>query len=208
MRAVSCIGPDRTGCANPSEYLSCGCTLAWVSAIVATVVLLGGCGSPSQSQGGAAEPHVKVPQAAEPTQASAELPESEAGFPPGPGEEIVLFDGKTLGQWKPTDFGGQGDVSVKDAAIHLQMGSYMTGVTWTGPVVRMSYEITLDAMRVDGSDFFCGMTFPVAENPCTLVLGGWGGSVCGLSNIGYYDASENETTTFRSFENGRWYHVR
>ena len=88
------------------------------------------------------------------------------------------------------------------------MGSYATGITWNGPIVRMDYEISLDAMRVDGSDFFCALTFPVGENPCTLVLGGWGGTLCGLSNLDYYDASENETTTFYAFEKNTWYHVR
>jgi hypothetical protein len=72
----------------------------------------------------------------------------------------------------------------------------------------MDYEITLEAMRVQGTDIFCVLTFPVAERPCSLVLGGWGGSVCGLSNIDYYDASENETTSAVDFENGRWYRVR
>ncbi len=123
-------------------------------------------------------------------------------------EPIRLFDGQSLGQWKFTDFGGQGEVAVKDGAIHMAMGSYMTGITWTGPVVRMNYEITLEAMRVDGSDFFCGLTFPVGDNCCTLVLGGWGGSVCGLSSIDYYDASENQTTRIISFEKGKWYFVR
>jgi len=122
--------------------------------------------------------------------------------------EISLFDGQTLGRWKATDFGGQGDVAVKDGAIHMAMGSYMTGITWTGPVVRMDYEITLEAMRVEGHDFFCGLTFPVGEKPCTLVLGGWGGSLCGLSSIDSFDASENETTKMMSFENGKWYRVR
>ncbi len=122
--------------------------------------------------------------------------------------EISLFDGKTLGQWKITDFGGQGDVYVKDGSIFLEMGNDMTGVTWAGPLVRMNYEITLEAMRVAGSDFFCGLTFPVGENPCSLILGGWGGEVCGLSNIDYYDAADNETTQIVSFENGRWYSVR
>jgi len=123
-------------------------------------------------------------------------------------EPISLFDGQSLGQWKSTDFGGQGEVSVQDGAIHMAMGSYMTGITWTGPVVRMNYEITLEAMRVAGNDFFCGLTFPVGERPCTLVLGGWGGSVCGLSSIDYYDASENPTTRIVSFETGKWYFVR
>jgi hypothetical protein len=90
----------------------------------------------------------------------------------------------------------------------MAMGSCMTGITWTGPVVRTNYEITLEAMRVAGNDFFCGLTFPVGERPCTLVLGGWGGSVCGLSSIDYYDASENPTTRIVSFETGKWYFVR
>jgi len=63
-------------------------------------------------------------------------------------------------------------------------------------------------MRVEGHDFFCGLTFPVGEKPCTLVLGGWGGSLCGLSSIDSFDASENETTKMMSFENGKWYRVR
>jgi hypothetical protein len=138
----------------------------------------------------------------------AEEPQAEEAWDFRPGKEVSLFDGQTLGLWKVTDFGGQGDVYVKDGAIYMEMGSYTTGVTWTGPVVRMNYEIMLEAMRVDGTDFFCALTFPVGKDPCTLVLGGWGGTLCGLSNIGFYDASENETTTFQSFENKTWYHVR
>jgi hypothetical protein len=127
---------------------------------------------------------------------------------PVPPTEMSLFDGKTLGHWKITDFGGQGKVYVKDESLILEVGNDMTGVTWDGPLVRMNYEITLEAMRVSGSDFFCGLTFPVDANHCSLVLGGWGGTLCGLSNIDYYDAANNETTQFVSFENGKWYHVR
>jgi len=118
-----------------------------------------------------------------------------------------LFDGKTLGQWEITDFVGQGDVYVKDGGIFLEKGDNMTGITWTGPLVRINYEISLEAMRVAGNDFFCGLTFPVGNRPCTLILGGWGGQLCGLSSIDNFDASENETTEFISFENGRWYRV-
>ena len=128
--------------------------------------------------------------------------------PTEPPTEMSLFDGKTLGHWKITDFGGQGKVYVKDESLILEVGSDMTGVTWDGPLVRMNYEITLEAMRLSGSDFFCGLTFPVDANHCSLVLGGWGGTLCGLSNIDYYDAANNETTQFVSFENGKWYHVR
>ena len=133
--------------------------------------------------------------------------ESDVAGKPQP-RETSLFDGRALGQWKITDFGGQGNVYVKDGSIFLEMGNDMTGVTWAGPVVRMNYEITLEAMRVLGSDFFCGLTFPVDTNSCSLILGGWGGSVCGLSNIDYYDAANNETTKFISFEDNKWYRVR
>jgi hypothetical protein len=139
------------------------------------------------------------------TENVASAPDAEPAAEPA---EMSLFDGKTLGHWKTTDFGGQGKVYVKDGCIYLEQGNDMTGITWAGPLVRTNYEITLEAMRVSGSDFFCGFTFPVNENCCSLILGGWGGSLCGLSNIDYYDAANNETTQFVSFENGKWYHVR
>jgi hypothetical protein len=41
-----------------------------------------------------------------------------------------------------------------------------------------------------------------------MILGGWGGGVCGLSSIDGFDASENETTGYQEFQNGRWYRVR
>jgi hypothetical protein len=122
--------------------------------------------------------------------------------------EISLFDGKTLAHWKITDFGGQGQVYVKQGQIFLEKGNDLTGITWTDPVVPMNYEICLEAMRVEGSDFFCGLTFPVDANCCSLILGGWGGSVCGLSSLDYYDAANNETTRIIDFQNGRWYNVR
>jgi len=143
------------------------------------------------------------------TKVSEKLPDAEPNKPQEMiTEETSLFDGKSLGQWAITDFGGQGEVYVKDGAIYMELGNDMTGINWKGPLIRMNYEITLEAMRISGSDFFCGLTFPVAENPCSLILGGWGGGVCGLSNIDYYDAANNETTRFLSFEDNKWYKVR
>lgn len=118
-----------------------------------------------------------------------------------------LFDGKTLTGWKVTDFAGKGEVQVKDGTIFLGMG-YMTGITRTSPVPRMNYELSLEAMRVEGSDFFCGLTFPVGEASCSLIVGGWGGSLVGLSSLDDLDASSNETTRFINFENRRWYRIR
>jgi len=122
---------------------------------------------------------------------------------------VSLFDGKTLGRWEVTQFGGQGDVRVEDDRIILDVGpADLTGITWTEEPLRMNYEVELEAMRVDGSDFFCGLTVPVRYSCVTLIVGGWGGSLVGLSSLGGMDASENETTRIIDFENGRWYRIR
>ena len=84
----------------------------------------------------------------------------------------------------------------------------MTGVTWTGKPPRNNYELTLEGKRIEGSDFFCTTTFPVGDNYCSFVTGGWGGSVIGLSNVDHMDASENSTSSSRQFKNGVWYKFR
>ncbi len=120
-----------------------------------------------------------------------------------------LFDGKTLKNWKSANFGGEGEVSVKNGQIILGMGATLTGITWAGgEIPRMNYEISLEAMKVSGNDFFCGLTFPVGKSPCSLIVGGWGGGIVGLSSIDGMDASENETTTAMDFAPGHWYRIR
>ena len=84
----------------------------------------------------------------------------------------------------------------------------MTGITWTGEPPRENYELELEGMRVRESDFFCTTTFPVGKAPCSLVVGGWGGTVVGLSSIDGYDASENPTTKTIKFKEKQWYKVR
>ena len=59
-----------------------------------------------------------------------------------------------------------------------------------------------------GSDFFCGLTFPYKETHATLILGGWGGSLIGISSLDDFDASENETGDAYIFEDNQWYDVR
>lgn len=120
-----------------------------------------------------------------------------------------LFDGQTLEGWESTNFGGEGEVVVSDEAIQLAMGYPMTGVTATAEnLPKDNYELSLDAMRVDGTDFFCGLTFPVDESHCSLIVGGWGGTLVGLSSIDGNDASNNDTMLHMNFENGQWYHLR
>jgi hypothetical protein len=125
---------------------------------------------------------------------------------------ISLFDGKTLAGWTATDFGGEGKVRIDDGRILMERGEPATGITITDDAFKklpkIDYEITLEAMRVDGGDFFCGLTFPVNDDPCSLIVGGWGGGVVGLSSLNGSDASENETTTFRTFDNNKWYRIR
>lgn len=124
--------------------------------------------------------------------------------------EIKLFNGKNLDGWKSSEFGGDGAITIEEGSLILDMGNDLTGVTWKDAKVlpKVNYEISLEAQRVDGSDFFCGLTFPIKDDPCSLILGGWGGTVCGLSSLNFRDASENESTTFRDFKNGQWYKVR
>src|SRR5215218_10328141 len=79
-----------------------------------------------------------------------------------------LFDGKTLGNWQPTKFIGQGVVTVEDGRIVLAAGRDMTGITWAGPALpTRDYELALEAMRLEGSDFFAGITFPVGDSHCS-----------------------------------------
>jgi hypothetical protein len=118
-----------------------------------------------------------------------------------------LFDGVSLGEWKPTGFGGGEEPTVVDGAIRITPGAELNGITWGGEIPRQRYEIELEARRVDGNDFFCGLTFPVGDEGCTLILGGWGGSITGLSCIDNRDAGDNETTDTMRFEKGRWYRV-
>lgn len=120
-----------------------------------------------------------------------------------------LFDGKTLDGWKSSYSDGSGKVAVKDGAILLPAGQKMTGITYAKKdFPKTDYEVTLEGKRVDGGDFFCTTTFPVGDTFCSLVVGGWGGRVTGISSINGSDASENETTGSMEFKNGEWYRVR
>jgi len=121
-----------------------------------------------------------------------------------------LFDGTSLDGWKVTDFAGHGDVEVEKGRMILRMGAMLTGVNLvaTNGLPTTNYEISLEASKLEGSDFFCALTFPVKDSCCTFLLGGWGGGVVGISSIDGNDASLNETTRYMDFEKDRWYAVR
>lgn len=119
-----------------------------------------------------------------------------------------LFDGRDLGRWQPTPFGGEGEVAVTDDAICIAIGADLSGITWTGEFPQDEYEIALEARRDEGFDFFCGLTFPVEKESCSFIVGGWGGAVVGLSSIDGRDAANNDTTTSGDFVSNRWYRIR
>ncbi|HWL08759.1 MAG TPA: DUF1080 domain-containing protein [Planctomicrobium sp.] len=122
---------------------------------------------------------------------------------------LSLFDGKTLGHWQRADFLGESKVLVRDDALVMEKGFPINGVIWKGPKTPQSnYELTFEAQRITGNDFFATVTFPVKESACSLVLGGWGGGLTGLSSLNGSDASENETTGYFEFENKKWYRIR
>ncbi len=152
-----------------------------------------------------AGPGIPTAAAKDPTPAPTQAP-AAAATATTPGER-PLFDGKSLKGWAITDFAGHGEVHVSKGAIVLGQG-YMTGITWTNSLPASNYELSLEARRVSGSDFFCGLTFPIAGTNVSLIVGGWGGGVVGISSIDGNDASSNETTKFMSFEKDRWYAVR
>lgn len=122
-----------------------------------------------------------------------------------------LFDGKKLGQWeviKKNDFEKHGKVTIKNGVLSLPSGQPATGIRWTGEFPRNHYEVSLQARRTKGNDFFCGITFPFNESYLSLIIGGWGGGVTGLSNIDNMAAVENETTGYVEVKDNHWYQVR
>jgi hypothetical protein len=151
-----------------------------------------------------------------------------------PDETIDLFDGTSLKGWKIADFAGHGEIKVvplkkviesfpskpesaeerkklgnpDTPVISIESGAVLGGINYTNPTPKIDYEIVLETMRVDGSDFFCGLTFPVNDTFCSLIVGGWGGGLVGISSLDGLDASENETTKFMAVQSGRWYKIR
>ena len=126
-------------------------------------------------------------------------------------DAVSLFNGRDLSGWRVVekhDFARHGSVNVEDQAIILNAGAPASGISVTRPFPRVDYEVFLEAKRIEGSDFFCGITFPVQKDYLSLILGGWGGGVTGLSNLDNAPAVENETTGFQEFEQDRWYKIR
>ena len=130
-----------------------------------------------------------------------DIPADKDGWKP-------LLAEKSLDGWEATNFGGEGKVAVADHQLTLDLGDPLTGITYKRVFPTSNFEIELEAQRVDGSDFLCGLTFPVADKHCSFIAGGWGGGVLGISSVDGFDASENSTTQFMDFKNKQWYRFK
>ena len=140
----------------------------------------------------------------------------QAAGPPAAKAEPAAPDfltGNDLKDWKVIDeMKGHGPVTLKDGVLSLGIGAPMTGVAYAGvaelPV--KDYEVSFEARRIEGDDFFAALTLPVrdAKSFVTFVIGGWGGTCVGISSIQFQTADENETTNWIEFEMKKWYRFR
>jgi hypothetical protein len=121
---------------------------------------------------------------------------------------LTAQDWRPVTGWQETKFTGHGVARIEKGTIFLDPGAPMTGVTRAAAFPKIDYEIRYEAARLKGGDFFASLTFPVGDSHCTWVTGGWGGDIVGLSNIDGWDASDNETRSYFTFETGRWYAFR
>ena len=120
-----------------------------------------------------------------------------------------LFDGKSMRGWTSTEFGGEGEVSVRNGQLVLGQGWSLTGITWKdAKLPEFDYEVQVRGCKLKGDDFFAAITFPVGKGFCSLVLGGWGGDVVGISSIDGMDADSNATRCLLEFDKNRFYDIR
>jgi len=157
-----------------------------------------------------ASPKVANPSALESPVAIAEALDSQD--PATKKEEAwrPLLPEMGLEGWEITDFGTQGKVRRDAEQLILEMGDPLTGINLKKPAefAKSNYEISLECQRIEGNDFLCGLTFPVGNEFCSFIAGGWGGGLVGLSSINGMDASENSTSSYLGFDNGKWYKFR
>jgi len=107
-----------------------------------------------------------------------------------------------------------GGITEQPDGFTMQAGEPMTGMVFQDWVRAglplMNYRLKYEAMRVNGSDFFGTVTFPVGtvDQCVSFILGGWGGSQVGISSVDGHDAANNETGSSQTFKNGEWYRIR
>lgn len=130
---------------------------------------------------------------------------------PKTGEWTSLFNGHDLKGWKShieSEWDLYRDAGVKDGSIEFPMGTPYSAISLSNKFPQDNYELELSAMRTSGNDILCGILMPVGNSHVSMILGGWGNHVVGLSCIDNMVASDNESSCTMSFEDNRWYRVR
>lgn len=144
--------------------------------------------------------------------AFASAADKPAAAKPEAAREIMLFNGKSLDDWESVDVGGSGEVGLEGGLMIINQGENVSGAIYkkAASLPTTNYEITLEAKRMQGVDFFVGLTFPVGDlkHCATLICGGWGGSVTGISCIDGMDASDNNTSSYQRYKDDEWYAIR
>ena len=111
---------------------------------------------------------------------------------PGPlpaPEKWSLMEPGQASFWQQAGIPGEGVISVQAGELTLPPGQPMTGAkfaNWNAAgIPHTNYAISYEAMRLEGGDIFGMCTFPVGshQSHATFVIGGWGGTVTGISSI-------------------------
>ncbi|MCX6856611.1 MAG: hypothetical protein NTV80_17100, partial [Verrucomicrobia bacterium] len=99
-----------------------------------------------------------------------------------------LMEGDLAGAWQQAGIPEEGKIALKEGELEIGIGAPMTGAKFTAwdqaGMPGTGYMIRYETMRVEGRDIFGMCTFPVSSHDAhaTFVIGGWGGTVTGLSS--------------------------
>ena len=141
---------------------------------------------------------------------------TSCGDPTPPQQTAISLSSSELqSQWQASGIPEQGPTEVSESVLRIGEGIPMTGIRFVGDwgalnLPWIDYALTFEARRVEGQDFFATCTFPIGgpDRCVSLVVGGWGGGLVGISCIDQLDASENNTRGEMAFNNGTWYQFR
>jgi hypothetical protein len=175
--------------------LFCRSGLTAACAVGILVCAMSGCGKKETAAVDSTDIHVSTAGVADATNSA---------------EGWVKMETLEPGKWTAIDGAADLEWDDENRVMRIGIGTDLNGVCWTGPLPTVPYMVELEARRMSGSDFFCGLTFPVRSGKefVTFIIGGWGGNLVGISSIDGLDASENSTASQHEFEDQRWYRIR
>ena len=164
-------------------------------AMVILAVGISGCGKKHRSEEHVSVTPASAPKVADVTNAT---------------EDWIRMESLEPGKWQAIEGAADLEWDQESRVMRIGIGTDLNGVRWEGPLPTVPYVVELEARRMSGSDFFCGLTLPVRSGSehVSLILGGWGGNLVGISSIEGMDASENSTASQHEFEDQRWYRIR